>query len=302
MNATVVVNPAARGGAHTRAAERAVARLTTLGIATTTVSGASAAESTALLRHAVSGGTDAVIVVGGDGIINLALQEVAGTATPLGVVPAGNGNDFAREFGIPELEPEIAADIIAAGHTRTIDLARATRADGSTAVFGTVLASGFDSYVNDRANRMRILRGEARYKLAIAIEFFRLRGIRYSIEVDGVRLDGDFIMASIGNTRCYGGGIPICADADPSDGLLDVTLVRPGGRLKLLRLLPKVYAGAHLDDPQVQTLRGASVRMDAPGLQAYADGDPLGYLPLTVEAWPNAQRVFVAPVGTPARG
>ena len=299
MNATVVVNPAARGGAHTRAAERAVARLTELGIATTTVSGASAAESTALLRQAVGtgigAGTDAVIVVGGDGIINLALQEVAGTATPLGVVPAGNGNDFAREFGIPELEPEIAADIIAAGHTRTIDLARTTRADGTTAVFGTVLASGFDSYVNDRANRMRILRGDARYKLAIAIEFFRLRGIHYAIEVDGVRLEGDFLMASVGNTRNYGGGIPICADADPSDGLLDVTLVRPGGRLRLLRLLPKVYAGAHMHDPQVQTLRGASIRMDAPGLQAYADGDPLGYLPLTIETWPAAQRVFVAP-------
>lgn len=299
MNATVIVNPAARGGAHTRAAERAVARLTALGIATTTLSGASATESTALLRHAVAVGTDAVIVVGGDGIINLALQEVAGTDTPLGVVPAGNGNDFAREFGIPELEAELAADIIAAGHTRAIDLARTTRADGSTAVFGTVLASGFDSFVNDRANRMRILRGDARYKLALAIEFFRLRGIRYSIVVDDVRVDGDFILASIGNTRFYGGGVPICADADPSDGLLDVTLVRTGGRLRLLRLLPKVYAGKHLGHPQVQTLRGGSVRMDAPGLQAYADGDPLGYLPLTVEAWPAAQRVFVP---APPRG
>ena len=115
------------------------------------------------------------------------------------------------------------------------------------------------------------------------------------VQVDGVRIEGDFIMASVGNTRSYGGGIPICADADPSDGLLDVTLVRPGGRLRLLRLLPKVYAGAHMHDPQVQTLRGASIRMDAPGLQAYADGDPLGYLPLTIETWPAAQRVFVAP-------
>src|SRR5690606_30901919 len=113
--------------------------------------------------------TDGLVVVGGDGTVRLAAQELAGTGVPLGLIPTGTGNDLAGHFGIPLLAPERAADIIAAGRTRVIDLARVTRADVSTHIYTTVLASGFDSAVNDRANRMRWPRGEARYKIAILL-------------------------------------------------------------------------------------------------------------------------------------
>ncbi|WP_127472769.1 diacylglycerol kinase [Microbacterium sulfonylureivorans] len=297
MNVALLVNPAARAGAHTGAATHAAERLRAHGVKTAIISGGSAAESSELLRAAIALGTDAVAVAGGDGTVNLAIQEVAGTGIPLGIIPAGTGNDFAATLGLRELDVAAAADTIAAGVTRTVDLARVTREDGSTAFFGSVLASGFDSKVNDRANAMRWPRGGSRYNIAILVEFLTLSGIPYDVDIefaDGSRerIGGDLVMATVGNGRTYGGGIPICPDADPADGLLDLVLVRPAGRLRLLRLLPRVYAGTHASVPEVAMHRVRSVRLSASGVTAYADGDPIGALPLTIDVAPGALTVF----------
>ena len=106
------------------------------------------------------------------------------------------------------------------------------------------------------------------------------------------RIVGDLVMGTVGNGRTYGGGIPICPDADPADGLLDVTLVRPAGRLRLLRLLPRVYKGTHTTVREVSTHRVRSVRLSSPGVTAYADGDPIGRLPLTIDVAPASLSVF----------
>jgi diacylglycerol kinase (ATP) len=301
MRVALLVNPAARAGAHTGAASHAAERLRAHGVQTSILSGGSAAESSALLRTAIEVGADAVVVAGGDGTVNLAIQEVAGTGIPLGIVPSGTGNDFAATLGLRELDVSAAADAIAGGVTRRIDLARVTRDDGSTQYFGSVLASGFDSKVNDRANAMRWPRGGSRYNIAILVEFLTLAGIPYDVELelaDGTheQVHGDLVMATVGNGRSYGGGIPICPDADVADGLLDVVLVRPAGRLRLLRLLPRVYQGTHANVPEVSMRRVRTVRLSAPGVTAYADGDPIGALPLTVDVVPGALTIF-APAG-----
>jgi diacylglycerol kinase (ATP) len=301
MNVTLLVNPAARSGAHTGAAPHAAELLRAHGIRTTIISGGSAAESTDLLRTALRIGTDAVVVAGGDGTVHLAIQELASTGMPLGIIPAGTGNDFAAALGLHELDVAAAAGTIAAGSTRVVDLARVTRVDGTTAFFGSVLASGFDSKVNDRANAMRWPRGGSRYNIAILIEFLRLAGIPYEVELvlaDGTRerIVGDLVMATVGNGRFYGSGIPVCPDADPADGLLDVVIVRPAGRLRLLSLLPRLYRGTHGGVPEVSMRLARSVRLAAPGVTAYADGDPIGDLPLTIDVVPRALTVF-APAG-----
>lgn len=299
MDVALLTNPAARAGAHTGAAMRTAERLRAAGMRVSVMSGGSAEDSSALLRTALEVGVDAVVVAGGDGTVSLAIQELATTAVPLGIVPTGTGNDLATSLGIRDLDADGAADAVISGRTRTIDLARVTRADGSCVLYGTVLASGFDSKVNDRANRMTWPRGHMRYNIAILAEFVALRGTPFEVELDldsGVaeRIAGDLVMATVGNGRTYGGGIPICPDADLEDGLLDVTLVRPAGRLKLLRLLPRVYRGTHTSIEQVSTFRVRRVRLSSPGVTAYADGDPLGPLPLSVEVVPSALRVFSA--------
>jgi len=297
MDVALLLNPAARSGAHTGVATRAAERLRAAGIRVTTVSGGSAAESSRLLRTALTLGADAVVVAGGDGTVSLAIQELAGTGPPLGIVPAGTGNDLATSLGLRDLDAGAAADAVIAGRTRTIDLARVTRADGTTTLYGTVLAAGFDSKVNDRANRMRWPRGAMRYNIAILVEFLRLRGIPFEVELtlaDGstTRVARDLIMATVGNGRTYGGGIPICPDADLEDGLLDVTLVLPVSRARLLRLLPRAYRGTHTSLDDVSTFRVRSARLTAADVTAYADGDPIGALPLQVDVVPSALVVF----------
>ncbi|TQJ32668.1 diacylglycerol kinase [Microbacterium sp. SLBN-146] len=298
MTVALLVNPAARAGAHTGAAPRAAELLRDHGIQTTIVSGGSAAESSHLLRTAIELGAEAVVVAGGDGTVALAIQEVARTGIPLGIIPTGTGNDFAAMLGLAELDVAAAADAIIGGRTRDVDLARVTRDDGTTAYFGSVLASGFDSRVNDRANAMRWPRGGSRYNIAILIEFARLAGLPYEVDLelaDGTsqRIVGDLVMATVANGRTYGGGIPIAPDADPTDGLLDVVLVRPAGRMRLLRLLPRVYRGTHTNVAEVSVSRVRAVRLAAPGVTAYADGDPIGALPLTIDVAPGAVRVFL---------
>ncbi|GAA3898406.1 diacylglycerol kinase [Microbacterium invictum] len=297
MHVALLVNPTARSGTGIPAARRAEDRLRGHGIHTTTLAAASAAESSRLLHAVLDEGVDAVLAAGGDGTVNLAIQQLAGRPVPLGVIPIGTGNDLATALGLRDLDAEGAADAVIAGVTRTIDLARVTRADGSITRYGTVLAAGFDSRVNDRANRMRWPRGHARYTIALLVEFATLHGVPFVVELEladgGVeRIDRELIMATVGNGRTYGGGIPICPDADLEDGLLDVTLVRPAGRLHLLRLLPRVYKGTHTTVDEVSTYRVRSVRIEAPGVTAYADGDPLGALPLQVDVEPRALTVF----------
>ncbi|MFF2044982.1 diacylglycerol kinase [Kitasatospora sp. NPDC058170] len=296
----VLTNPAAGGGQAGAAAGRATARLQALGVEVRPLSGASAQDTLRLAREAVTGadaevdagergdrgdgaGIDALVVVGGDGMINLALQAVAGTGTPLGVIPAGTGNDHAREYGLPRRSPEEAAEVVAAGHTTTVDLGRVTAADGSTRWFGSVLATGFDSLVSDRTNRLRWPRGRMRYNLAILAEFANLRPLPFRLVLDdGTVIERDLTLAAVGNTRSYGGGMLICPGADPADGLFDVTLVAAMPRLRVARFFPTVFKGTHIHHPEVTTHRTASLRIESPGITAYADGEFIAPLPVDV--------------------
>src|SRR6516225_1766524 len=151
---TALTNPVSGHGAALRAAQTAIARLQHRGVEVVEIIGDDAQDARYLAAAALERGTDALMVTGGDGVVSNALQVLAGTDVPLGIIPAGTGNDHAREFGIPTKDPEAAADIVADGWTETIDLGRISYGDGVNKWFGTVAAAGFDSLVTDRANRM----------------------------------------------------------------------------------------------------------------------------------------------------
>lgn len=298
MRVALVANPAARAGASSLGTLRAADRLRTLGVETTLVSGGTAAQTSELLGAALDAGCDAVVVAGGDGTVHLAIQALAGGDVSLGIVPLGTGNDTATSLGLHELDPDAAASVIAEGVTRRIDLARLSRRDGSSVLYGSLLASGFDARVNDRANRMHWPRGHARYNIALFAEFAVLRSTDFSVSyerADGVveTVEGPLLMATVGNGRTYGGGIPMCPDAVLDDGLLDLTLVRQLSRARMLRMLPRAYAGTHGDLDEVTMAKVRRVTIDAPGISAYADGEPMGLLPVSVEAVPSALTVFV---------
>jgi diacylglycerol kinase (ATP) len=246
-------------------------------------------EAHASMRRARDRGLDVLVVLGGDGSAHHAVQFCAGTEVALGVVPAGTGNDFVRALGAP-MSTLAAADELAgalvSGRRSKLDLGRV---GGAGAWFATVLCAGFDSAVNERANRMRWPRGRRRYDLATVAELAALRPYPLVVQAGTERLELMATMVSVGNTRFYGGGIPICPDADPTDGLFDVTVLGAVSRTSLLRLMPSARSGGHTDHPAVTTLRADSVRLgDDNGWIAYADGERIGPLPVEVSCAPGA--------------
>jgi diacylglycerol kinase (ATP) len=291
---TVLTNPMSGHGNAPHAAERAVAQLQRRGIDVCAIVGTDAAHARRLVDEALDRGTDALVVVGGDGVISLALQALATGDVPLGIVPAGTGNDHAREYRLPTGDPEAAADVIADGNTETVDLGRIEDAAGAVKWFGTVMAAGFDSLVSDRTNRMRWPHGRMRYNVAMLAEISKLRLLPFRLTFDdGPEIRTDLTLAAFGNTRSYGGGMLICPGADHSDGLLDVTMITSASRTRLIRLFPTVFKGTHVDLDEVTTKRARSVHVECPGINAYADGDFALPLPVTVSAVPGALRLLV---------
>lgn len=290
---TLLTNPAAGHGNARHAAERALARFQQRGVDVNHIVGSDPRHARQLLDEALAAGTDAVVVAGGDGVISLALQALALGAVPLGIIPAGTGNDHAREYGLPTGNPEAAADVVVDGFTETVDLGRITPDGGAPSWFGTVMAAGFDSLVSDRVNRMRWPHGRMRYNLAMVAEMSKLRLLPFRLTFDDDEpIDIELTLAAFGNTRSYGGGMLICPHADHADGLLDVTMVHSGSRTKLIRLFPTVFKGTHVDLDEVSTRRAATIRVECPGINAYADGDFVAPLPVTVTAVPGALQIL----------
>ena len=254
--------------------------------------GADAAAAHDLGRAALAAGVDALVALGGDGMVNLAAQVVAGTGTPLGVVPAGTGNDIARLLGLPRgprLADALAAtDVVRAGRVSTLDAGRV-----AGRWFLSVLSSGFDSRVNERANRMRWPGGRWRYDVAIAAELRTFRPLPYVLELDGETWRTEAMLVAVGNGRSYGGGMLVCPEADPADGMFDVVVVGPLSRPEFLRVFPSVFRGEHVRHPAVSVRRAATVTLAAPGMTAYADGERVAALPVTAETVPGAVRMFV---------
>ncbi|MDI3313700.1 MAG: diacylglycerol kinase [Mycobacterium sp.] len=290
---TVLTNPVSGRGQAPRAAHAAIARLRQRGVGVAEIAGTDAHHARLLIDEALERGTDALVVTGGDGVISDALQALAGTDIPLGIVPAGTGNDHAREFGLPTKHPDAAADIIADGWTETVDLGRICDRSGVVKWFGTVAAAGFDSLVTDRANRMRWPRGRMRYNLAMLAELRNLRLLPFRLTLDnGQEIVTELTLAAVGNTRSYGGGMLICPDADHADGRLDITMVRCPSRIRLIRLFPTVFNGTHVGLDEVRTARTTSTEIESAGINVYADGEYACRLPAEIYAVPGALQIL----------
>ncbi|OKI60500.1 diacylglycerol kinase [Micromonospora sp. CB01531] len=291
----VLANPTAGRGRHRGLLPRLVDRLAGAGRPVRLLEAATPEEAEAACRAAVADGAAALVAVGGDGTVHRALQAVAGTAVPFGPVPAGTGNDFAADTGFPA-DPvaavEVIVDALRDGRTHPVDLARLTGAEGGIRWYGAVLAAGFDAIVNERANRMRWPRGPRRYDLAILVELARLRPRRYRLRLDGEEHELDGVLVAVGNCASYGGGMRICPDADPTDGLLDVVVGGRFDRRTLVRVKPRIYQGTHVAHPLVRSYRARTVELDAAGITTYADGERAFDLPVRISAVPEAVRLL----------
>ncbi len=284
----LLTNPTAGKGRGEKVRDRAVARLRGTGLGVRSLQGRDASEALDLARQCVADGVDALVVCGGDGMVHVAVQAVAGTGTPLGIVPAGTGNDVARYFDLPRKDPDAAVDRVVAWHTRSVDLARS-----GSQYFVTVLAAGFDAVVNERANRMTWPKGQMRYNIATLAELRVFEPLPYTLQLDDRQVQLEAMLVAVGNGPSFGGGLRITEGAVLDDGFLDVVIIKPITKPDLVRTYPKLFKGTHIHHPQYEHHLVRSVTVAAPGIVAYADGERFGPLPLTVECAPGALTVLV---------
>lgn len=301
MRIGVLTNPAAGRGKAVRIGAQVRAWLRQRGATVVDVSGVNADEAEHNSQDAAAAGVKAVVVVGGDGTVNLGLNAVAGLKVPLGIVPAGSGNDAARALGVPR-KPAAALralwERLERDDTRSVDAAAAVM-DGHHGPrwFLTAAGVGLDAAINIRANGLR-LTGSVSYAVAVLMELPGFRPYGYRIIIDDTdELTMVATLVSIANTSTIGGGLQIAPMADPTDGLLDIVLADGMRPYQALRLFPKVYRGGHMASPLVNHRRARTIRLEPSGQgipppALCADGEVFGQLPATIAIHPGALTVL----------
>jgi diacylglycerol kinase (ATP) len=293
MRVGLVINPTAGKNTGARIGREAASLLAAAGHEVVDLSAMDGAHALARGRAAIlEKSVDVVVVAGGDGMVHLGVNLVAGTEVPLGIIAAGTGNDNARELGLPVRDAVKAVERITRGATRRIDAIRLVTAQGEARWFVGVLAAGFDAVVNERANGWRWPKGQMRYNLAIARELGVFRPIPYVVEIDGTRHETKAMLVAVANGPAYGGGMRVLPDASYDDGMLDVLILHEVSIPTLLRVFPKVFKGEHVSHPAVEILRGRRVRLEARGIVSYADGERFEPLPIECEVVPGAVTVL----------
>ena len=220
---------------------------------------------------------DGIISVGGDGLAHLILQIAVPRNIPFAVMPAGTGNDIVRTLGWSLDEIDGYLDRVTSSSAKPIDLGNV---DGEW--FAAILSTGFDSVVNERANRLSWPKGPQRYNVAIALELPKFKPLSYEITLDTHSITTEAMLIAIGNGRSYGGGMYVCPQAQMHDGLFDVMVLEPVSKVEFLKVFPKVYSGSHISHPQVKVLRSRRVTLVADAV-AYADGERIGPAPISAE-------------------
>lgn len=228
------------------------------------------------------------VVMSGDGLLGSVGGAMAGSETPLGIIPGGRGNDLARVLGI-STEPEEAVATILAGQTRRIDVGEA---NGKR--FLGIVSVGFESVANRLANETRFLRGNLVYAYAGIRTLLGWKPARFTIRVDDERTRLTGYSINVANSSCFGGGMFIAPGAELDDGLFDVVSVGDVSKLQFLSNLPKVFKGTHVEKDEVRVFRAQHLELTASRpFEVYADGEHLTDLPATLRVLPRALSVLV---------
>jgi YegS/Rv2252/BmrU family lipid kinase len=290
---TLLVNPSSAGGRSLKLLPRVEAALDARRAAFRVEKTRSLEHGAELALRAVELG-EIPVVVSGDGLLGAVGGAMAGSDAPLGLVPAGRGNDLARALGIPD-EPEAAVEVLLAGASRRIDVGEA---NGKR--FLGIASVGFDSECNRLANETRWLRGNSVYAYSMVRTLIGWRSARFTLAVgeERRRISGYFV--AVANNSVYGGGMYIAPDAELDDGELDVVSIGEGGKLKFLWGLKDVLKGNHLKKDSVEVFRTPHLQLDASRpFPVYADGDHLTDLPVSLRVLPRSLSILVpSPEGT----
>jgi diacylglycerol kinase (ATP) len=291
-----LVNPAAENGSAGRRWPELAHRAAALGLRGDALLSERPGQLADLARQAAESGAELLVAVGGDGTVNEVANGIAGLGVELAVIPRGTGWDFVRTYGIPR-KLEAAVEVALRGRAREIDLglARYRAWDGTEreSLFANIASAGMSGAIAKRANETsKALGGKASYLWATLAVFSRWRNDEVRVRVDGEKHTGRMHDVIVANGRYLGGGMMICPEAQPDDGLFDVLLIGDLTKRDLMLTLPKTYRGTHLPHPKATLLRGTSVEVEAPEpLPIELDGEQPGTTPVRFEIVPRALRL-----------
>ncbi len=293
----LIVNPSAGGGRAARAAPEAERALAEHGITVRRVDTTDLEHARSLALAAASAG-EAVAALSGDGMVGAiadVLRSVPGAL--LAVLPGGRGNDLARVLGIPA-DLRAACANVAQGSPREMDVGEVIEegAEGTGRTFVGIASAGFDSDANRIANEAPSWLGGLVYAYGALRALGAWRPARFELRLEPSGEHHTFVGYSViaANSKAYGGGMLVAPDALLDDGRLEVIAIERVSKLRFLANLPKVFKGEHVHLPTVKVLRAEQVAISADRpFTMYADGDPIGDLPLRVRAVRGAVRVIV---------
>ena len=299
-----LVNPASANGSTGRRWPELARRAAAAGLEGATLFSERQGHLAELAREAALDGAELLVVVGGDGSVNEVANGLAGLGRQpeVAIVPRGTGWDFSRTFGIPR-KVDDAVHVALEGDVRTIDVGRASyRAwDGSDATtsFANVASAGMSGAIAKRANETsKALGGKASYLWATFAVFSGWEATEIEVVVDGERRTGRMFDVVVANGRFFGGGLQICPEAQPDDGLFDVLTIGDVTKRDLVLTMPKMYRGTHLPHPKAELLRGPSVTVTSETpLPIELDGEQPGTTPATFEVAAGALRLRVPRAG-----
>lgn len=295
MAVVVVANPSAGRGKGAKLIPKVDALLRSLGVVHTLRVCESPEDPERLAWLAANDGAEVVAALGGDGQVGACANGVVGTDSALAVIPSGTGNDFARHLGLNRKDPLGAAQLLASPRFKRIDVAKVTTPERER-FYVNIGGAGFDSEVNELANRVRRLQGTAKYVYSTFVTLARFSAGEFVVKIDGEDHPFRGMMLAVGNATSYGGGMKVTPDARSDDGLLDVCVIQELPKWQFVKAFPKVFSGTHVRHPAVTMLRGKHIVISADRpFQVYADGEPVGCLPATFSVIPSAIRVVVPP-------
>lgn len=290
----VLVNPAANRGRGNLVGDQVFELLQRAGIPAINLTSESALQAREKSQLAISAQEiSGVIAVGGDGTTQLGVNICVPNQIPLGIVPAGSGNDQARELNIKLGDPAAAVENIidSLAAPRRVDVMKVVTTDREFWSFGSV-SGGFDAMCANTANNLKWPKGSNSYIAAMLIELPRFKPIEYSITVDGEHRKIRAMLCGVANVKNFGGGMRISPASEVTDGELEVFILHEVSRPRLLKIFPTVYKGEHTRFPEVEIFKAKSIRIENDGYPLSADGELIGKAPFGVEIHPGGLQVF----------
>ncbi|MDA3862077.1 MAG: diacylglycerol kinase family lipid kinase [Melioribacteraceae bacterium] len=236
-----------------------------------------------------------IVAAGGDGtlfeVINGYFKNTSEKRIPIGILPVGTGNAFARDLELDNAKIEEAIEIIGKGKLRKVDVGKFVT-HGEDYYFLNILGAGFVADANKTAQKFKLF-GNFSYIIGVLYRILVLKFTTLRLEIDGEKLEVESTFIEVSNTRYTGADFLMAPNAEIDDGLLDITLVKTISRKNLVKGLFKIFTGEHIHLDEIDTYKAKHIKIDSDEPKVLTpDGELLGITPVEISCLKHAIEVF----------